>query len=58
MQTNDIHFFTDNPYLLATKINIVETQRKRMIDCVLSQKDIAKYHGGYTFEIMEFQIGQ
>ena len=53
MQTNDIHFFTDNPYLLATKINIVETQRKRMIDCVLSQKDIAKYHGGYTFEIMD-----
>ena len=51
MTPNTVHYQIDNPYLLTTKIDIDESRRNRMIACVLSQKDIAKYHGGYTFEI-------
>jgi hypothetical protein len=51
MTPNNVHYQLDNPYLLTVKINIDEVKRKRMVACVLSQKDIAKYHGGYTFEI-------
>jgi uncharacterized RmlC-like cupin family protein len=50
---NNIYYHPDNPYLLYTKIEFDEAIRQRMIECVLSQKDIANYHGGYTFEILD-----
>lgn len=50
---NNIYYHPDNPYLIYTKVEIDETIRQRMIQCVLSQKDIANYHGGYTFEILD-----
>lgn len=51
MTPNNLHYHIDNPYLLTMKIDMDELRRNRMIACVLSQKDVAKYHGGYTFEI-------
>lgn len=48
-----IYFHIDNPNLLYTRIPINEIQRQRMVECVLAQKDIANYHGGYTFEILD-----
>lgn len=48
---NKVYYHIDNPNLLYTKIEFNSVIRQRMIECVLSQKDVAKYHGGYTFEI-------
>ena len=50
---NKIYYHTDNPDLIYTTIDIEEHIRQRMIECVLSQKELANYHGGYTFEVLD-----
>jgi hypothetical protein len=39
------------PEVLETTYILDDVTRQRMIDTVLSQKDTANYHGGYTFHI-------
>lgn len=50
---NPIYYHTENLDLIYTKINLDVKIKNRMIQCVLEQKDIANYHGGYTFEIID-----
>ena len=39
------------PEVLETTYVLDDITRQRMIDTVLSQKDTANYHGGYTFQV-------
>jgi hypothetical protein len=48
-----IFYNVDFPQLLETQYLIDATTKHRMIDTVLSQKDTANYHGGYTFHIRD-----
>lgn len=41
------------PVLLETTYVVNSETQQRMIDTVLSQKDSANYHGGYTFHIKD-----
>lgn len=48
-----IFYNVDFPQLLETQYLLDDITKRRMIDTVLSQKDTANYHGGYTFHIKD-----
>jgi hypothetical protein len=48
-----ILYNVDFPQLLETKYLLDDATKERMISTVLSQKDNANYHGGYTFHITD-----
>lgn len=50
---NNLNYNPLIPEILETTYVIDSDTRNRMIDTVLSQKDTANYHGGYTFEICD-----
>ena len=53
-----IQYQLTNPYLLSTQLDIDETVRLRMVEQILGQRDIADYHGGYTFEVLDSKINR
>jgi hypothetical protein len=48
---NNLYHNPSTPEVLETTYVLDDTTRQRMIDTVLSQKDTANYHGGYTFQV-------
>ena len=48
---NNLYYCAELPEVLETTYVITSDARQRMIDTVLSQKDTANYHGGYTFQV-------
>lgn len=51
MSVNNIFFNPTFPQVLETQLLLDTAVKARMIDTVLSQKDTANYHGGYTFHV-------
>lgn len=50
---NNLFYNAEFPKILETTYVIDSVTRDRMINTVLSQKDTANYHGGYTFHIQD-----
>jgi hypothetical protein len=50
---NNIFFNPAFPQVLETQFLLDPVVKTRMIDTVLTQKDTANYHGGYTFHIQD-----
>lgn len=53
MSVNNIFFNPFFPQVLETQLLLSPSVKSRMIDTVLSQKDTANYHGGYTFHVQD-----
>jgi hypothetical protein len=53
MSVNNIFFNPSLPQVLETQFLLAPSVKTRMIDTVLSQKDTANYHGGYTFHVQD-----
>lgn len=53
MSINNIFFNPIFPQVLETQLLLDLDVKARMIDTVLSQKDTANYHGGYTFHVQD-----
>ena len=53
MSVNNIFFNPFFPQVLETQFLLTPAVKTRMIDTVLSQKDTANYHGGYTFHVQD-----
>ena len=53
MPVNNVFFNPVFPQVLETQLLLDPAVKARMIDTVLSQKDTANYHGGYTFHIRD-----
>jgi hypothetical protein len=52
---SECFYHLTSPNIISTNVEISEDIQRRMIQCVLDQKDleITKYHGGYTFEVLD-----
>lgn len=50
---DNLFYNAEFPEILETTYAVDVATRSRMIDTVLSQKDTANYHGGYTFEVID-----
>ena len=52
---NEYHYHFIEPRIISVQLDPAEFNKERMVQCVLSQKDldITNYHGGYTFEIID-----
>ena len=50
---NKLFYNAEFPKILETTYVVDNATRARMIDTVLSQKDTANYHGGYTFHVQD-----
>lgn len=53
MSVNNIFFNPTFPQVLETQLLLSPSVKARMVDTVLSQKDTANYHGGYTFHVKD-----
>ena len=49
----NLYYNVLSPEVLETSYIIDAAVRDRMINTVLSQKDTANYHGGYTFQVVD-----